>query len=63
MDPPCPFENLTADCHPIITKSRQYNREDTDFIDKEVKRLLAEGIIEPSRSPWRAQVVVTGNQR
>ena len=28
------------------------------FINGEVKRLLREGIREPSRSPWRAQVVV-----
>ena len=62
VDPPSPFENLTADCHPIITKSRQYCREDTDFIDKEVKRLLADGIIEQSQSPWRAQVVVTKDE-
>jgi transposase InsO family protein/uncharacterized protein YqgQ len=62
VDPPSPFENLTADCHPIITKSRQYSRDDIEFIDKEVKRLLADGIIEPSHSPWRAQVVVTKDE-
>ena len=28
----------------------------------EIKRLLSEGIIEPSSSPWRAQVVVTSNE-
>ena len=53
-----PFANLTPDCHPIATKSRRYSQEDFEFIDKEVKRLLKEGIIGPSRSPWGAQVVV-----
>ena len=54
--------NLTTDCHPIATKSRRYSQEDSVFIDKEVKRLLEEGIIEPTRSPWRAQVVVTKDE-
>ena len=51
VDPLSPFENLTADCHLIITKSRQYSRDDIEFINKEVKRLFADGIIEPSQSP------------
>ena len=54
IEPPEPFANLTTDCHPIATKSRRYSQEDSAFINKEVKRLLEEGIIEPSRSPWRA---------
>ncbi len=58
-DPPRLFSNLTDDCHPIATKSRKYNQDDLNFIDSEVKRLLGEGIIESSKSPWRAQVVVT----
>ena len=51
--------NLTTDCHPIALKSRRYSQEDSAFIDEEVKRLLKEYIIEPSLSPWRAQVIVT----
>ena len=62
VDPPEPFANLTADYHPIASKSRRYSQEDSAFIDEEVKRLLREGIIEPSRSPWRAQVVVTKDE-
>ena len=62
IDPPEPFANLTADCHPIASKSRRYSQEDSAFIDEEVKRLLKEGIIEPSLSPWRAQVAVTENE-
>ena len=62
VEPPEPFANLTSDCHPIATKSRRYSQEDTEFIDKEVTRLLEEDIIEPSQSPWRAQVVVTKDE-
>ena len=58
IDPPELFANLTADCHPVAAKSRRYSTEDREFIGEEVKRLLNEGIIEPSNSPWRAQVVV-----
>ena len=59
MDPPEPFANLAENCHPIASKSRPYRRDDLKFIEGEVERLLKEGIIEPSNSPWRAQVVVT----
>ena len=56
------FTNLTADIHPIAAKSRRYSYEDRKFIDSEVQRLLNEGVIEPSNSPWRAQVVVARNE-
>ena len=62
IEPPSPFENLTADCHPIATKSRRYSKDDLTFIGNEVEGLLKEGIIEPSQSPWRAQVVVTKDE-
>ena len=62
VEPPDLFANLTADIHPIATKSRRYGYEDREFIDSEVRRLLHEGIIEPSNSPWRAQVVVAHNE-
>lgn len=58
------FTNLTPDCKPVITKSRRHSIEDHKFINSEVKRLLKEGIIEPSHSPWRAQAfVVKGENR
>ena len=63
VSPPPLFENLDPNCKPIITKSRRYSDEDRKFITEEVERLLSEGIIEPSNSPWRAQVVVTRNER
>ncbi|KAK3893024.1 hypothetical protein Pcinc_003203 [Petrolisthes cinctipes] len=58
VDPPKLFANLTADCQPFSAKSRRYSYDDRMFIEKETQRLLKEGIIEPSNSPWRAQVVV-----
>ena len=58
LTPPRIFEFLATDCKPIAAKSRRYNREDSDFIKSEVSRLFDAGIIEPARSPWRAQVLV-----
>ena len=52
------FSNMSTDCRPIACKSRRYSEEDLHFISNEVEKLLAEGTIEPSHSPWRAQVLV-----
>ena len=52
---------MLPNCRPIATPSRSYSREDQTFIKEEVKRLLASGIIEPSRSPRRSQVLVVCN--
>ena len=62
MDAAEPFANLTQNCHPIASKSRRYSKDDLEFIEIEVERLLKEEIIEPSNSPWRAQVVVTKDE-
>ena len=43
------------------TPSRLYSSEDQTFFNREVKRLLASGIIEPSESPWQSQVLVVRN--
>ena len=59
---PSLFSNLTSDCKPIAVKSRRYSLKDKEFIAMEVKRLLKENIIEPSKSPWRAQVLITTNE-
>ena len=59
---PSHFSNLTSDSKPIAVKSRRYSLKDKDFIEREVKRLLKENIIEPSKSPWRAQVLITTNE-
>ena len=52
------FSNLTPDCRPIVTKSRRQTEEDRKFIATEVRKLLNEGIIKPSDSPWCAQAFV-----
>ena len=59
MNPPEPFANLSDDCKPVACKSRRYSEPDKRFIKSELQKLVKEGIIEPSNSPWRAQVVVT----
>ncbi|XP_063625652.1 uncharacterized protein LOC134797361 [Cydia splendana] len=53
------FANLTPGYKPIAIKSRRYSDDDRRFIEEEIKNLLKEGIIEESRSPWRAQVLIT----
>ena len=58
---PSLFSNLTSDCKPIDVKSRRYSLKDKEFIAMEVKRHLKENIIEPSKSPWRAQVLIMTN--
>ena len=52
------FKTLKTECKPIATKSRKFNQDDKLFIKEEVRSLLKKGIIEPSRSPWRAQVLI-----
>ena len=58
IEPVSVFKNMSPDCRPILTKSRRFNQSDSEFIRTEIKRLLAEDIIEPSESPWRAQIVL-----
>ncbi|XP_064115027.1 uncharacterized protein LOC135221134 [Macrobrachium nipponense] len=58
VDEPSIFQHLLPNCKPIVTKSRHYCKDDKEFIEAETSRLLAEGVIEDSISPWRAQVVV-----
>ena len=53
------FPHLSPDCKPVAIKSRKYSSDDQLFIENEVKKLLSDGIIEESTSPWRAQVLVT----
>ena len=60
-DVPSLFSNLSPKCKPIAVKSRRFNNNDRKFIDEEIHRLHSEGIIRPSVSPWRAQVVVVKN--
>ncbi len=59
--PPQSFEHLSPEAKPITCKSRRFSPSDSQFIEKEIEQLLAEGIIEPSSSPWRAQVLVANS--
>ena len=60
MQPPSLFANLTEDCKPIATKSRRYSATDKAFISKTVAELMQNKKVEPSNSPWRAQVLCVG---
>ena len=59
--PPPLFTHLSENIKPIATKSRRFTAADFKFIKEETKRLLKEKIIEPSVSPWRAQVLTATN--
>ncbi|GFU38108.1 retrovirus-related Pol polyprotein from transposon opus [Trichonephila clavipes] len=52
------FSNLNPDCRPLVSKSRRQTVEDNIFMALEVQKLLQEGVIEPSNSPWMAQAFV-----
>ncbi|GFY06659.1 retrovirus-related Pol polyprotein from transposon opus [Trichonephila clavipes] len=52
------FSNCNPDCRPVVTKSRRHTVEDNIFMALEVQKLLQEGVIESSNSPWRAQAFV-----
>jgi len=58
VEPPSLFSNMSPDTKPIACKSRRYSPDDMKFIQDETKRLLDSGIIEPSNSSWRAQLLV-----
>jgi transposase InsO family protein len=63
VNPPTLFPHLTPDCRPITTPTRNYSSQDRSYIKDEIRSLLKDGIIEKSNSPWRAQVLVTQDDR
>ena len=63
VEPLALFAYLSPDCKPIATKSRRHSHTDQLFINEEIRNLLDSNIIEPSNSPWRAQVLVTTNEK
>ena len=63
IDPPSLFPYPTEDCKSVSTHTRRFSKSDQKFIQQEVKTLLKEGVIEKSQSPWRAQVLVTKDER
>jgi len=58
LEAPQLFEFLSPNAKPVASKSRHYNQEDQAFTEVEVGCLLSANVTEPSRSPWRAQVLV-----
>jgi len=50
------FEFLLPESKPVAYKSPRYSAEGTKFIKNEICHLLVAEIMEPARSPWRAQV-------
>ena len=56
------FSDLPSNVKAIATKSRRFSLQDKSFIAEEVQRLSKLDIIEPSKSAWRAQVLVDRNE-
>ena len=56
------FKHLTPECKPVAAERRWYSRPDHDFIEAQISDLLKDDIIEPSISPWRAQIVVAKSE-
>ena len=56
------FEHLASNYKPIATKSRKHSTANEKFIADTIRTQLRDGIIEPSTSPWRAQVLVTSGE-
>jgi len=61
VESPKLFGNLSPNVKPIATKTRRFSEQDSQFINVEVQKMLSEGIIEASNSPWRAQPLITQN--
>ena len=55
------FEHMSPNCEPVAVGRRNYSKADQSFISDQVSQLLEDDLIEPSTSPWRAQVVVVKN--
>ena len=55
---PTLFEGINPNAKQVKCPSRKYSKVEQSFIREEIDRLLDEGIIETSNSPWRAQIVV-----
>jgi len=46
----------------VAVPSRRYSVHDSAFVESEVEKLYAQGIVRPSNSPWRAQPIVITNK-
>ena len=63
VEAPTLFSSLKPECSPIKTKSRRYSKQDSEFINSEIQKLLKEGVVEPSNSSWCAKVLIAANER
>lgn len=61
--PPQIFKFVDPKLRPVAVRSRNYSSEDRKFIASELSKLLRDGVVERSVSPWRAQVLVTKDCR
>ena len=62
IDPPALFPYMHTEVIPLKDRSRKYSKEDREFIEEETQKMLEDGIIEKSTSPWRAQCVVVKHE-
>ena len=56
--PPTILSKTIYSAKPIATKSRRHKLQDVSFMESKDNRMLAEGIIQVSTSPWRAHAIV-----
>ena len=56
------FEHLSSNCKPVAVKRRHHSKADQAFISDQISQLLEDDMIEPSTSPWLAQMVVVKNE-
>src|SRR5436309_310598 len=52
----------TGNSLPIAQKPYQTNPENAKFMNEEIKKMLENGIIRPSKSPWASPVVIVGKK-
>ena len=52
----------TGNSLPIAQKPYRTNPENAKFLNEEIKKMLENGIIRPSKSPWASPVVIVGKK-
>ena len=55
---PIPIVVIKDNAIPVWCPTRYRSSEDKIFINQEVSKLIGDGVIKPSNSPWRSQLVV-----
>ena len=49
---------LTGDAAPIIQRAYRSNPRDKEFIQNEIAKLMKQGLIQESKSPWASPIVI-----